>query len=571
MCCHPYPISIWRMKRYAILLLVLLVAVSPRVMAAGNDNDTSDRKNFSVAKGLNIFGSVVRNLNLLYVDDFDTEKGVTTAINAMLGELDPYTTYYPADDTEELELITTGKYAGVGALIRYQKSHDRVVVAEPYENMPAQKAGLRAGDILLRVDTTDVKGMDTQQVSDMLRGEVGTVVTVTALRPGSSEPHTYRIERAAIQFPAVPYYGMVDDTTGYILFERFIEGCSRDVRLALVELRERGATKLILDLRNNGGGLLSEAVEITNLFVPKGNVVVETRGRLKQVGQTYKTRHTASEPDLPLVVLVDGQTASSAEIVSGALQDLDRAVIVGSRTYGKGLVQAPRDLPYGGMLKVTTSKYFIPSGRCIQAIDYAQRDDDGNLIGRIPDSLTTVFYTAAGREVRDGCGISPDVEVEEKRLPNLLYYLANDDCLFDFVTSYTLQHDSIGPAEDFVVDDALYAAFCDSLRSAGFTYDRGSERALATLREWAEFEGYMEHAQGEFEALEAKLKPDLDTDLQTFSSDIRALLADEIVTRYHYQRGTIIQALKDDEGLRTALSILSDPDRYRNLLVPSGK
>lgn len=555
------------MKRFFFFLIALSVCCQLPLQAA-NDDETPDRKNFSVAKGLNIFNTVIRNLKMLYVDDFDTEQSVTTAIDAMLEDLDPYTIYYPADDTEELEMMTTGKYAGVGAIIRQVKKKNQVVVSEPYENMPAQKAGLRAGDVLLRVDTTDVHGMDTQQVSDLLRGEAGTIVTVTAQRPGTTQPQTYRIERAAIQLPAVPYYGMVNDTTGYILFERFIEGCSRDVRLALVDLREQGAKSLILDLRSNGGGLLSEAVEIVNLFVPKGNMVVETRGRLKQVEQTYKTHHTAAEPDMPLTVLVDGQTASAAEIVSGALQDLDRAVIVGSRTYGKGLVQVPRDLPYGGMLKVTTSKYHIPSGRCIQAIDYARRDEDGNLVGRIPDSLTTIFHTAAGREVRDGCGISPDVEVKLKKIPNLLYYLANDDCLFDFATAYTLQHDSIGPAEDFTVDDALYTAFCDSIRASGFTYDRGSEKALATLREWAEFEGYMDQASDEFKALEAKLKPDLDTDLQNFSDDIRVLLADEIVTRYHYQRGAIIQALKDDEGLREALLILNDSARYKELLSP---
>jgi carboxyl-terminal processing protease len=555
------------MKRLITFIFLTFACCVPHLQAADEDGN-ADRKNFSVAKGLNIFNNVIRNLKMLYVDDFDTEQSVTTAINAMLNELDPYTVYYPVDDTDELEMMTTGKYAGVGAIIRQVKKKKHVVVAEPYENMPAQKAGLRAGDILLRVDTTDVRGMDTRQVSELLRGEAGTIVSVTAQHPGSDEPQTYRIERAAIQLPAVPYYGMVNDTTGYILFERFIEGCARDVRLALVDLREQGATNLILDLRSNGGGLLSEAVEIVNLFVPKGHVVVETRGRLKQVEQTYKTRHTAPEPNLPLVVLVNGQTASSAEIVSGALQDLDRAVIVGNRTYGKGLVQVPRDLPYGGMLKVTTSKYYIPSGRCIQAIDYARRDEEGNLVGRIPDSLTTVFHTAAGREVRDGCGINPDVELQLKRIPNLLYYLANDDCLFDFATAYTMQHDSIGPAEDFKVSDTLYTAFCDSIRASGFTYDRGSEKALATLREWADFEGYLTHTKEEFEALEAKLKPDLDTDLQNFSGDIRALLADEIVTRYHYQRGTVIQALKDDEGLRTALSILAEPSRYKEILTP---
>ena len=360
---------------------------------------------------------------------------------------------------------------------------------------------------------------------------------------------------------------MLDDSTGYILFERFVDNCSRDVRLALVDLKEKGAKRLILDLRGNGGGSLAEAVEIVNLFVPKGETVVETRGRLPQASHTYKTRHAATEPDMPLTVLVNGQTASAAEIVAGALQDLDRAVIVGARTYGKGLVQIPRDLPYGANLKITTSKYYIPSGRCIQAIDYAKRDEDGN-VERIPDSLTTVFHTAAGREVRDGCGISPDISVKAEKVPNLLYYLANDDCLFDFATHWWLTHPAIAPAEQFEVTDEMYAAFRDSVRASGFTYDRGSENALKSLKEWAEFEGYMDDARDEFSALEAKLQHNLDKDFDNFQKDIRLLLATEIVTRYYFQRGAIIQTLKDDPDLRSARDVLADPARYRALLLP---
>ena len=553
------------MKRRLIFVIVILCAAG--LSARDKKEDNGDRKAFTVAKSLNVFNSVIRELNLLYVDDFDYEKSITTAIDAMLEDLDPYTVFYPADDSEELELMTTGKYAGVGAIIRYQKKKDHVVVSEPYEGMPAYEAGLRAGDVLLRIDTIDLKGKDTQQVSDLLRGEAGTTVTVTAQRPGTAEPQTYRIERAAIQFPAVPYYTMLNDSTGYILFERFIEGCSRDVRLALVELEEKGAKSLILDLRNNGGGLLSEAVEIVNLFVSKGQTVVETKGRLPQASQTYKTRHAAAAPDLPLVVLVNGQTASSAEIVAGALQDLDRAVIVGNRTYGKGLVQIPRELPYGTNLKVTTSKYYIPSGRCIQAIDYAQRDEDGN-VERIPDSLTTVFRTAAGREVRDGCGISPDKEVKLERVPNLLYYLANDDCLFDFATDWWLHHESIGTAEDFTVSDEMFTAFRDSVKAAGFTYDKGSEKILNALKEWAEFEGYMDEAKEEFAALEARFNHDLDRDFSVYEKDIKMLLADEIVTRYHLQRGAIIQALKDDDGLNAALEVVADKEQYAATLKP---
>ena len=557
--------------KYRILFIALVGVLAFQPAHAENAKDGKDTKNdkktFTVAKSLNVFNSVVRELKMLYVDDFDYEKSVNTAIDAMLEDLDPYTVYYPADDTEELEMMITGKYAGVGAIIRYQKKREHVVISEPYENMPAYNAGLRAGDVILRVDSVDVKGKDTQAVSNLLRGDAGTTVTVTAQRPDGSEPKTYRITRANIQLPVLPYYDMLDDSTGYILFERFVDNCSRDVRLALVDLVERGAKRLVLDLRSNGGGSLNEAVEIVNLFVPKGETVVETKGRLPQASNTYKTRHAATQPDMPLVVLVNGQTASAAEIVAGALQDLDRAVIVGTRTYGKGLVQVPRDLPYGANLKVTTSKYYIPSGRCIQAIDYAKRDEDGN-VGRIPDSLTTVFRTAAGREVRDGCGISPDIEVELEKVPNLLYYLANDDCLFDFTTQWWLAHDSIPSAHDFEVDEELYAAFRDSVRASGFTYDRGSEKALKSLKEWAEFEGYMDDAKEEFSALEAKLQHNLDKDFDNFADDIKRLLANEIVTRYYFQRGSIIQTLKDDPDLRSAREVLADPARYRTLLQP---
>lgn len=552
-------------KKSPLLILLLLPLLLPSLQTSAAVK--GDRQNFSIAKSLNVFNSVIRNLKALYVDDFDSEKSVNTAITAMLKDLDPYTVYYPADDTEELEMMITGKYAGVGAVIRKMQKSKYVVISEPYEGMPAQAAGLRAGDMILQVDTTDVTDKSTSEVSDLLRGDAGTTVNVTALRPGESEPRTYKIVRANIQLPAVPYYGMLNDSTGYILFERFIEGCSRDMRLALVALKEKGARNLILDLRSNGGGSLSESVEVVNLFIPKGQTVVETRGRLAQASQTYKTKHSATDEEIPLVVLVDGNTASAAEILSGALQDLDRAVIVGNRTYGKGLVQVPRDLPYGGMMKITTSKYYIPSGRCIQAIDYAQRDEDG-LVVRIPDSLTTVFHTAAGREVRDGCGISPDIEVKNEKLANIVFFLANDDCLFNFTTAWCMEHDSIASPEDFVITDDIFEAYKDSVRASGFTYDRQSEQILKRLKEWAEFEGYMEDAKEEFHALEAKLQHNLDKEFDNSAEDIKLLLASEIVSRYYYQRGTIIQSIKSDEGVKKAIEVLADKERYKKILQP---
>lgn len=526
-----------------------------------------DKQNFDVAKNMSIFNALVRQLRTYYVEDFDADEVVTAGIDAMLDELDPYTVYYPADDNEELEMMTTGKYAGVGAIIRFHKKKDYCVIQEPYEDMPALNTGLRAGDVLVQIDTTQLKGLPVDKVSNLLRGEAGTTVTVVARRPGESEPRTFKVVREAIQLPAVPYYGMVNDSTGYIVFERFIENCSRDVRLAIIDLKERGATNLVLDLRGNGGGLLSEAVNIVNFFVPKGLTVVETRGKLAQASSTYKTQKNPYDADIPLVVLVDGNTASAAEILSGALQDLDRAVVVGNRTYGKGLVQVPLDLPYGATLKVTSSKYYIPSGRCIQAIDYAQRDDDG-YVTRIPDSLTTVFHTAGGREVRDGCGISPDVEVKSEKVSNLLFYIDADETLFDFATAFVRQHDTIAPAAEFTVSDELYAAFCDSLKAHDFTYDRGSERALKTLRDLAKFEGYMEGAEAEFDALEAKLTHNLDLELATWKDDVKMLLADEIVKRYYYQKGSVEQALKSDDGLKLAVEILGDKPRYHDILSP---
>ena len=531
-----------------------------------------DERNFRISKHLDIFHAVFRELDLCYVDTLDVAKVVDEGIHAMVSSLDPYTVYYPEEEDEDLKMMITGKYAGVGAIIRYHKRHDRVVIVEPYEGMPALNAGLRAGDVLLSIDGEDLKGLPVDKVSDKLRGEPSTQLTVRAKREGVADSLIeVKLTRANIALPSVPYYTLLPDSTGYIILNSFTENCAREVRLALIDLRNQGARSLVLDLRGNGGGSLSEAVDIASLFIPKGTEVVSTKGKIAQASQTFKTQREPLDLHIPLVVLVDGQSASASEIVAGAMQDLDRGIILGRRTYGKGLVQAVRDLPYNASLKVTTSKYYTPSGRCVQAIDYARRAEDGS-VERIPDSLTTVYYTRAGRPVRDGGGITPDIEVKAERLPNLLYYLGNDDILFDFATQYHRTHPAIASARDFTVNDSLYAAFKESVKASGFTYDRGSEKALEALKEIARFEGYMDAASDEFAALEKKLNHDIDRDFDYFEKDIKLLLADEIVTRYYHQRGSIIQAIKSDSTLHRAQQLLNDKAAYTQLLeTPSSK
>jgi carboxyl-terminal processing protease len=550
------------MKRFfgELALFTILVLVSAPAFAQ-NDED----HNFELARNLEVFHQIVTELDRYYVDTINPAKTVETGISAMLKGIDPYTEYYPEKDINDLKMITTGKYAGIGAMIRQYTGRDYIYIDEPYEGMPAARAGLKGGDEILSIDGESMKGKPSSYVSDHLRGEADTKLTVTVRRPGVKDSISIDVVRSVISLPAVPYYGMWQGY-GYILLEQFTENCSRSVMKALVELKEQGAKGIILDLRGNGGGLLNEAVEIVGLFVPKGTKLVETRGKIPQAASTYVTQRNPIDENIPLVVLTDEQSASASEIVAGSLQDLDRAVIVGTRTFGKGLVQSTRMLPFNGTLKVTIAKYYIPSGRCIQEIDYSHRNESGQA-QHIPDSLTNVFYTAAGRPVRDGGGIRPDVECKQDTMPDILYYLSQNVTLFDFVNDWCSKHESISPARDFRLTDQDYEDFKDFVCNSDFKYESNSGKALKSLIKIAQREGLADKAQDEFDALESKLQYDLKNDLDVFRKDLESVIALEIVIRYYYQRGAVEQNIKSDKFLAEAVKVLNDRKRYDSILA----
>lgn len=543
------------------------------MLGMGMTSFKEDDRNFQISKNLDIFNSIFKELDMFYVDTVNAEKMIQTGVEGMLSLTDPYTEYYPEEEVSSLKEMTTGKYGGIGAAIRYYEAKDRIAVVEPTEGMPAAEAGVKAGDIILSVGGKEMVRGDmkpqefSSKVSEALRGEPGTSFVLKVLRPlkNDSTVMEFKITRKNIRTNPVPYYGMVKDSIGYLALSSFTENSAKDFKKAFIELKQKGAKSLIIDLRDNGGGSLSEAVDIVNLYVPKGQEIVMTKGKVRQAQGSYKTQNEPVDTQIPLAVLVNGATASASEIVGGSLQDLDRAVVIGSRTFGKGLVQTIRPLPYNGTLKVTTSKYYIPSGRCIQAIDYAKKNADGS-VARTPDSLTTVFHTAAGREVRDGGGIRPDIEVKGDKIPNIVFYLMNDDLIFDYATQYCWNHPTLASVDDFKLTDADYEAFKKLVKSRNFTYDRQSEKMLKSLKEIAEFEGYMTEAAEEFKALEKKLNHNLDRDLDYFAKPIKEYISQEIVTRYFYQRGAAMERLKDDTDLEEAIKVLQNPVRYREIL-----
>ena len=543
---------------------IILTAVAGCLMATAFISFQKNDINFLKSKNMEIFQSVYNELDQLYVDTIDPDKSVTNAIDGMLAQLDPYTVYYSEEDNEELELMTKGTYGGIGSLI--VKHKDYVAIAEPYVGQPAYEAGLKAGDLILEIDGEDMKDKTNAYVSNKLRGEAGSTFKIKVQRPGTKSPLTFDITRREVQLPIVPYYGMVRDSIGYIQISSFSGAPYPIVRDAFVKLKEQGAKSLIIDLRNNGGGLLDQAVKIANLFIPEGKEIVSMQDKTKYSIQSYKTTDEPLDTIIPIAIMVNSQSASASEILAGAMQDLDRGVIIGYRTFGKGLVQNIRPLPYNSSLKLTVAKYYTPSGRCIQALDYSHRNDDGS-VSRVPDSLTNVFHTAAGRIVRDGGGIKPDVELTpEKFSNNMLFYLVAENQIFDYATDYCLKHKTIAQPEDFSITDADYEEFKERVINSDFKYDRQSNKALDALKEIAEFEGYSESAKAEFEALEKKLSHDLNHDLEYFKKDVVNYINIEISKRYYNQVGGEIQQLKNDKELDKAIEILNSPGEYKQLL-----
>ena len=546
------------------VLFFLLLSVLPSTAQKSTHN-------FEVAKNLDIFNALYRELDLYYVDTLDAKKNIDNALAYMLEMLDPYTEYYPEEETSSLQELTTGKYAGIGTQIGYSEAHHRCIISKPYAGMPAAQAGLLPGDIILAIDGEDIQPLEnpteeriadyTEQVSGKLRGEAGITLELKIRRPEQNKVFTYKLVRRNILMPSVSLAAMVTDSIGYICLTQFIEGTSNEIRRALVELKQQGARSLILDLRDNPGGVMEEAVKTVNLFIPRGREVVSTRGKVKELNAVYKTQIDPQDPDIPLIILTNEHSASAAEITSGALQDYDRALIMGRRTYGKGLVQQSRELPYKALLKLTTAKYYIPSGRCVQAYEFR----DGVPL-HLPDSLSREFRTAAGRPVRGGGGVKPDVEIPADSLPNLLTYLANSTQLFDYCVRYRARHPHIAKPTEFRLTAEEYADFCLYMKQNNFSYDRQSLRLLETLRRMAAFEGYATEAQAELDALEKKLQHNADYDFQRWEPEIRRMVEAAIIENYYYDAGSEEYLLQTDKVVQQAIEMMHNRKLMHKLL-----
>ncbi len=548
------------MKRFKPVIAGLL-----GIFLAGTLVSFQPNRDFKIVKNLDIFYTMFRELNMFYVDETDPEALIESGIEGVLSDLDPYTSYIPPSEKKDFKFQTTGKYGGIGALIR--KKDDYAIIAEPYEGFPADKANLKAGDQLLKIDTLSIKGFKLKEISENLKGNPNTDVQVTIYRPYPAPGDTLvkKITRERITIKSVPWYGMMNDSTGYIRFSKFTKDGSKEIEDAFIDLKnQQGAKSIILDLRNNSGGLLNEAIKTCNIFLPKNKLIVKTKGQIENYNQSYRTKSAPIDTTFPLVVMVNGHSASASEIVAGAFQDYDRAVIVGERTFGKGLVQTTRPLSYDAQLKVTTAKYYIPSGRCIQAIDYFHDKDEKD--EKLPDSLKTPFKTNNGRTVYEGKGIFPDVHTKAERMSKMAISLHTKNLFFDYANIFAAHHDSIDPVDQYEVSDSTYNSFIKFISDKDFDYKTKSEEKLNELIKTAKREKYYEHAESSFKELKEKLAHDKEKDLLTFKDEIRQLLEEEIVTRYYYQRGNLITSLEKDPQLKAAIEVLGNPNRYGTIL-----
>ena len=545
-----------------------LVLAAPVALA---DEDTAVNDDMAVARSLDIFNTLYKELNTFYVDTIDAQKSIENAINAMLDDIDPYTEYIPAKEADEFMTMSTGEYGGIGSYLleRTVDGKKGVYISSPYEGSPAARAGLRAGDRIIMIDGDSTAGWGSEQVSKRLKGQANTHLTMTVVRPWDEDSvKTFSFMRETISVNPVPYYGVTHGDIGYIGLTTFNEKSAQQVRQALIELKKDPRVKnIVLDLRSNGGGIVEGAIQIVGCFVPKGTQVLQMRGRDKSSERTYKTTVEPVDTDIPLAVLIDGGSASASEITAGALQDLDRAVIIGSRSFGKGLVQSTRSLPYDGMLKVTIAKYYIPSGRLIQEVDYSNRNADGSYKKTTTDSTARVFHTAHGREVLEGGGIMPDLKIEPRELKRITYNIMRDHWDFDFATRYVAQHQDIPGPSEFEVTDTIFNEFKAFINADKFEYDKVCEQQLATLRKTATTEGYMnDSTTAAFDRLESLLKHDLDHDLDLHREDISYLLSQEIMDRLYYQRGQVECSIRNDETLDKAKAMFDNPGEYQRLL-----
>jgi len=538
---------------------ILLIAVFFSTALIGQNNN-----NFELSKNLEIYADVMRKLNLQYADEINPGDLSKTAIDAMLNQLDPYTVYVPESKLEDFELMTKGEYGGIGALI--QKQDEYVVVTEPYEGFPAQKSGLKAGDRIIEIDGESAVGRTSTEVSEKLKGVPGSGMSIVVIPFNDSIPTTHTINREKIKFPNIPYYGMLNNNIGYISLMQFNPNSGTEVKKAFTDLKENNDLEgIILDLRNNGGGLLNEAVNIVNTFVPRGEIVVTTKGKLKESTMIHKTKSVALDKKIPVVILVNENTASASEIVAGTLQDLDRGVVIGQRTYGKGLVQNVMPLPYNSKIKITVAKYYIPSGRCIQAIDYFDHENNGS-DGKIPDSLLTAYKTNGGREVFDGAGIFPDIYVEPVKFSQISADLYTGNYIFNFVNKFVYENSEINSPELFFVSDETYNDFKDYVINQDFDYLTETELLIDRLNKSAERENYLEAIKQQLEELDETIKEEKKSDIDKFRTEIEEMLRIEIITRYYYQKGKLIASLENDKEVDEAIRVLTETDVYKSIL-----